>query len=184
MTNESGDLTHLASASAVENMAHLLRNCEAVTLRGEHPTREQAEAWIVDFLWASAGVTLTAEQRAESVAVIRELPSTHVTMDRFITACEGEPLLAELAAGLKSRLAGSSSLFSSSDDFEIDVKSIVDSRFESGDGVLTFNASTPDEVIVGAIRQALAAGKPFTVIPGRRYLGHPGEQCSGQARGT
>nr|WP_280960306.1 hypothetical protein [Burkholderia sp. M701] len=41
----------------------------------------------------------------------------------------------------------------------------MDCRFESGDGVLTFGASTPDEVIVVAIRRALAAGKPFTVIP-------------------
>ncbi|AQH05568.1 hypothetical protein A9R05_41840 (plasmid) [Burkholderia sp. KK1] len=77
MTDDSNDLTHRTLPRGLPFAAHLLRNCKAVTLQGEHSTREQAEAWIVDFLCASARVTLTVEQRAESVAVIRELPSAH-----------------------------------------------------------------------------------------------------------
>ncbi len=47
----------------------------------------------------------------------------------------------------------------------IDMKTVIDEKFAAGEGVLTFSESTPDEVIVLAIKQALAMGKAFTVIP-------------------
>lgn len=48
---------------------------------------------------------------------------------------------------------------------EIDMKAVIDAKFAAGEGVLTFANDTPDEVILAAIKQALKAGKPFTVIP-------------------
>jgi hypothetical protein len=48
---------------------------------------------------------------------------------------------------------------------EIDLKEFIDAKFAAGEGVLTFAKDTPDAVILLAIKQALAAGKPFTVIP-------------------
>lgn len=48
---------------------------------------------------------------------------------------------------------------------ELDLKSIIDEKFASGAGVLTFSKDTPDAVILLSIKQALAVGKPFTVIP-------------------
>lgn len=47
----------------------------------------------------------------------------------------------------------------------IDMKTVIDEKFAAGEGVLTFSESTPHEVIVLAIKQALAMGKAFTVIP-------------------
>jgi hypothetical protein len=48
---------------------------------------------------------------------------------------------------------------------ELDLKSIIDEKFASGAGVLTFSNDTPDAVILLSIKQAIAVGKPFTVIP-------------------
>lgn len=50
-------------------------------------------------------------------------------------------------------------------DDEIDLKSVIDAKFEAGEGILTFSNDTPDEVILLAIKHALKVGKPFTVIP-------------------
>jgi hypothetical protein len=50
---------------------------------------------------------------------------------------------------------------------EIDLKSFVDARTAAGEGVLTLCEAAPDSVIVMLIKQALSAGKPFTVIPVR-----------------
>ncbi|GMG94628.1 hypothetical protein RN01_05165 [Cupriavidus sp. SHE] len=50
---------------------------------------------------------------------------------------------------------------------EIDLKSFVDARFATGEGVLTLCEAAPDSLIVMLIKQALAAGKPFTVVPVR-----------------
>lgn len=48
---------------------------------------------------------------------------------------------------------------------EVDMKTIIDAKFAAGEGVLSFSQDTPDAVIVLAIKQGLAAGKPFTVVP-------------------
>lgn len=48
---------------------------------------------------------------------------------------------------------------------EIDLKAFIDAQFATGEGVLTFGKDTPDAVILLSIKQALAVGKPFTVIP-------------------
>ena len=48
---------------------------------------------------------------------------------------------------------------------DVDLKSIIDAKFAEGEGVLTFSKEISDAVIVLLIRQALAAGKPFTVVP-------------------
>lgn len=48
---------------------------------------------------------------------------------------------------------------------EVDMKAVVDAQFAAGEGVLTFSKDTPNAVIVLLIRQGLAAGKPFTVVP-------------------
>ncbi|QMI48969.1 hypothetical protein [Burkholderia sp. MBR-1] len=50
-------------------------------------------------------------------------------------------------------------------DDEVDMKAVIDAQFAAGQGVLTFSNDTPDEVILLAIKQALKAGKPFTVVP-------------------
>lgn len=49
--------------------------------------------------------------------------------------------------------------------FEVDMKTVIDAKFAAGEGVLTVSKDTPDAVIVLLIKQALAAGKPFTVVP-------------------
>ncbi|MCM3583744.1 hypothetical protein M3795_25065 [Ralstonia pickettii] len=49
--------------------------------------------------------------------------------------------------------------------FEVDLKTVVDAKFAASEGVLTFSKDTPDAMIVLLIKQALAAGKPFTVVP-------------------
>lgn len=55
---------------------------------------------------------------------------------------------------------------SSGDDHpEIEMKAVVDAQFAAGKGVLVFSKDTPDEVILDGIKQGIAAGKPFTVIP-------------------
>lgn len=46
-----------------------------------------------------------------------------------------------------------------------DFKAIVDANFADGSGVLTFGKDTPDEVILAGIKQRLASGKAFTVVP-------------------
>lgn len=155
-----------APAGAVANAVYALRACTGAALFGEQPSRDQAEKWVVDILCVCAAMTLTDDQRTKAVTVIRELPSGQATIEAFVRACEDEPSLAELGAALKARVSETSSFISCpADNFEIDLKCVVDSSFESGNGVLTFGASTPDEVIVVAIRTALAAGKPFRVIP-------------------
>lgn len=45
-------------------------------------------------------------------------------------------------------------------DDEIDLKSVVDAKFEAWEGLLTFNNDTPDKVIRLAIKRALKVGKP------------------------
>lgn len=47
----------------------------------------------------------------------------------------------------------------------IDMKSFIDGKFASGEGVLTFSKDTPDAVILLSLKQAIAVGRPFTVIP-------------------
>ncbi|MFP3637879.1 hypothetical protein [Paraburkholderia sp. SIMBA_054] len=170
MTDKHDDQAVPPSASMVEDTAQLLRNAKVVTISGEHATREHAkgymDAWMVIFASEYAGVTLTDEQSAEAVSVVRGLESGYPLLNGFVSACEGRPLLAELAAAIKARPGATSRLLSRpADEVEIDLKSVVDACFDSGNGVLTFGADTPDPVIVLAIRTALAAGKPFTVIP-------------------
>ncbi len=48
----------------------------------------------------------------------------------------------------------------------IDLRDAVGPAFLSGKGVLTISTRMPDAAIILAIRQALAYGKPFMVIPG------------------
>lgn len=154
-----------APARTVESAAHALRACKQVTPTAEHPSREQVEATALDYLYVCAAMRLSDEQRAKALTVIRGLPAGHATLEAFVSACEGEPTLAEFATTIKARVGRPSWFFSSTAADEIDLKCIVDSSFESGNGVLTFGASTPNEVIIFAIRTALASGKPFTVIP-------------------
>ncbi|PNE59909.1 hypothetical protein A8H39_01820 [Paraburkholderia fungorum] len=151
----------LAPAGTVANAEYALRASTEASLFGE---QEQGRA--LDFLCVCAAMTLTAEQRAKAVRVISGLSPEKATIAVFATACEQEPALVEFGGALKSRVGWSSSLLSSPDDsVEIDLKCVVDSNFDSGNGVLTFGTSTPDEVIVFSIRAALAVGKPFKVIP-------------------
>jgi hypothetical protein len=154
-----------APAATVENTAHALRSCRQAALLGEHSSREQAEDWAIKYFCVCAAMTLTDEQRAKAVAVIRELPTGQDTIEAFASACEREPSLADFGSAIKARAGEPSWFLSSLTDSEIDLKCVVDSSFESGNGVLTFGASTPDEVIIFAIRSALAVGKPFKVVP-------------------
>jgi hypothetical protein len=47
----------------------------------------------------------------------------------------------------------------------IEMKSVVDATFAAGEGVLVIGEDTPDAVILLGIKQAVAIGKPFMVIP-------------------
>jgi hypothetical protein len=47
----------------------------------------------------------------------------------------------------------------------VEMKSVVDAKFAAGGGVLVIGENTPDAVILLGIRQVVAIGKPFTVIP-------------------
>jgi hypothetical protein len=48
---------------------------------------------------------------------------------------------------------------------EIDMKEVIDAQFAAGEGVLLISKDMSDAVILLAIKQAVAAAKPFTVIP-------------------
>lgn len=53
------------------------------------------------------------------------------------------------------------------DRLEIDFKQVVNDKFARGEGILTLSADMPDQVLLLALRNALAAsnGKSFVVIP-------------------
>jgi len=51
------------------------------------------------------------------------------------------------------------------DRSELDLETVVTQSFASGAGVLAIGLDTPDHVILAVIKQAVAIGVPFTVIP-------------------
>lgn len=55
---------------------------------------------------------------------------------------------------------------------EIDLQEIIAAQFLAGEGVVTIGQNTPDEVILLTIKQAVAFGKPFKVVPAIGVIAH------------
>lgn len=72
--------------------------------------REDTVSYLVDMLHVFAGGKLTADQRAEVVAVVLSLQTNETTMERIVMECAGKPSLASFSAALQKRLAASTDL--------------------------------------------------------------------------
>ncbi|WP_321935326.1 hypothetical protein [Paraburkholderia sp. J8-2] len=93
----------------LEDTAQNLRECGVMGMPGAQPTREKVDAWVIDFFCTNAGLTPTAEQRAQAITVLAGFKNAQITIEAFIRACEKIPLLADLGASARAAGAGETS---------------------------------------------------------------------------